>query len=95
MDVMTKFIAGVEYRHPLLTAYLRIVGRTRLEGEEMARRVGAYLKKALPSTAEVRAARYRGVDKQDHESFEIPIIIADCESAARATLAKLVLGGTV
>lgn len=92
---MDKFIVGVAYRHALLTAYLRVVGRTRLEGENFAKRVGTRLHALLPATADIGAARYRGRDAEHHESFEIPIIIAGCESAARATLATLVLRGSV
>jgi hypothetical protein len=87
---MTKYIEGVTYRHALLTAYLKITGKTQLEAYRAAKRVGTALFRRLPKSAEIGVPRYRG-----GERYEIPIVIAACESAARAELAKLVLRGTV
>lgn len=91
---MNRQIVGVDYRHPILTAYLKVVGRTKLEGERFAKQIGTRLKDLLPTCATIGPARYRGLDGRN-ESFEIPIIIAECESAAKAALAKLVLQGSV
>jgi len=86
---MEKYITGVTYRHALVTAYLKITGKNRVEAERRAKRVGTVLHQRLPKSAEIGVPRYRG-----SERFEIPILIAACERTARAELAKLVLQGT-
>ena len=88
-----RYITGVAYRHAFPTAYLKVVGHTRREAERYAKKVGGTLLQELPTTAEVRVPRYRGTHEQ--AVFEIPIIIGECESAARAVLAQLVLRGSV
>lgn len=93
---MNKYIAGVAYRHNLLTAYLKVIGHTQLEAERLAKKVGTALQQKLPKEAELGVARYRGYDRAaDAEFYEIPIVIAACEKPAKAVLASLVLQGTV
>lgn len=87
---MDKYIKGVAYRHVLLTAYLKIIGRTQPEAERRAKRVGSTLREKMPEAAEVGVPRYRGAGV-----YEIPIVIAACEGPAKAALAKLVLQGAV
>lgn len=87
---MDKYIKGVAYRHTLLTAYLKITGRTQPEAERYAKQVGTVLRQLMPPSAEVGVPRGRGVN-----TYEIPIVIADCERAAKAVLAQLVLQGRV
>lgn len=92
---MTKYIVGVAYRHRhvLLTAYLKVTGRTQLEAERRAKAVGTALHKRMPKEALVQVPRYRA--EASVETFEIPVVIAGCEGPAKAELAKLVLQGTV
>jgi hypothetical protein len=89
-----RYITAVDYRHVLPTAYLRVVGHTRREAERYAKRVGGALLRELPTTAEVRVPRFRGT-YTDQAVFEIPILIGECESAARAVLSRFVLRGSV
>jgi len=88
MTLMDKYITGVTYRHALLTAYLKITGKNRIEAERRAKLVGTVLHKRLPPSAEIGVARHRG-----GPVYEIPVVIAACERTARAELAKLVLLG--
>lgn len=89
-----RYITGVDYRHVLPTAYLKVVGHTRREAERYAKLVGGALLRELPETAEVRVPRFRGT-YTERAVFEIPILIGECESAARAVLSRFVLRGAV
>lgn len=91
---MDKYITGVSYRHALLTAYLKIIGVTQPEAERRAKRVGTALRRRMPEGAEIGVPRYRG-RRNAFDSYEIPIVIAACEGPAKATLAALVLAGSV
>lgn len=91
---MDNYIKGVTYRHVLLTAYLKVIGRTKTEAEQQAKKVGTALHERLPEVAVIGVPRYRGFDpKTTIETFEIPIVIAGCERRAKAELARLVLRG--
>lgn len=89
-----RYITGVDYRHPLIVAYLKVVGQTQREAERHAKKVGGALLRELPAEAEVRVPRYRGT-YTGQAVYEIPVLIAECESAAKAILSRLVLRGSV
>lgn len=88
-----KRIVGVEYRHKLLTAYLKVWGRTEMSAERAARRIARWLQEELPD-ASVVALRPKGFDTV-HEGYvtQIPIIIASCEGRAKAVINQMVLRG--
>ncbi len=89
-----RYITGVSYRHPLLTAYLRIVGSTRREAERYAKQVGGALIREMPESVEVLVPRFRGTYTEG-AVFESPILIGECVPAAKAVLARYVLRGSV
>lgn len=86
-----KRIVGVDYRHKLTTAYLKVWGRTELSSERAAKRIARWLQEELPD-ASVVALRPKGFDAT-HKGYVtlIPIIIASCEGRARAVINQVVL----
>ena len=93
---MDKYITGVSYRHAILTAYLKVIGRNQHEAERRAKRVGTVLRKKMPKVAEIGVPRERGFDRKTKTYwFEIPVLIAECIGPAKAALARLVLQGSV
>ena len=96
VPIVDRYVIGVTYRYALLsTAYLRVSGHTRREAERNAKKVGSWLLLELPLTAEVRVPRFRGMDTAGQAIFEVPILIGECESTAKAILARLALQGSV
>ena len=92
---MTRFITGVDYRHPILTAYLKVIAPGPNQAERRAKKVGTLLKRLLPKEATICAPRYKGFDpKKRVDIYEIPVLIGQCEAKARSVLAQLVLQGS-
>jgi hypothetical protein len=89
-----KVIQGVAYRHVLLTAYVKVAGRSTVEALKQANGVRSEIAIRLPE-ADVRPPRYRGVDEHLGHIFEVPAIIAKCARPARAVLARMVLRGSI
>jgi hypothetical protein len=91
---VNRYITSVAYRHALLTAYLKVTGRTQIEAERNAKQVGTALHKRMPPAASIGVPRYRGFDRTTKlDIYEIPIGIASCERSGRAEIAKLLLKG--
>lgn len=94
---MTKIIGKVEFAHPLVpTAYLSVAGRTSLELDDNAKRVGTALRRLLPPEVEILAHRDKCFDPEAHAwRCTIPILMHDQEAKIRPILAQAVLRGSV
>lgn len=89
-----KYIQTVIYRH-LGTAYLKIIGRTKLEALRNAKRVGTYLEDKLSSDAYQLIPRYKGEDEEGQHVYEVPVMAGLCMEVTRPILAEIVLRGSV
>lgn len=92
---MHKTIVGVDYRHPLVTAYVQIVGRSEQPTERSAKEVADYLRRSLPD-AQVEPPRFKGFSPQYGKLlFEVPVILGAVTPTDRAVFAELLLRGAV
>lgn len=94
---MTKIIERVTYAHSLVpAAYLAVVGRTSLELDDNAKRIGTALRRSLPSEAEVVALRAKHFDDAAKLwRCIVPVLMHGQEAKIKPILASMVLRGAV
>lgn len=87
-------IAYVRYcNRAITTAYVQVVGWTRLSAWQNAKRVGTRLREQLPDTATVVAPRDAGLHPNHNcVVVEIPVIIGEC-GEAKAIINRMVMRG--
>lgn len=92
---MYKTIVGVDFRHPLVTAYVQIVGRSEQPTEQSAKEVAEHIRQSLPD-AQVEPPRFKGFStKFGQLLFEVPVILGSVTGSDRAFFAGLLLKGSV
>lgn len=89
-----KYITAVDYRHIILTAYITVIGKSTQQAERRAHTVADVLRRQVPRQATVLTPRYRGY-KGGFDTYEVPILVGNCEAKIRPILARIVLQGRV
>lgn len=91
-----KKIVGVQYKHPVCTAYITVVGRSPIAAERHAKQLHMALKAELPEDACVHTPRDLGFDiRRGLNAFEVPVIIGACLDAAKSIIGQMVLRGDI
>jgi len=92
---MQRTIVGVDYRHPMVTAYVKIVGPAKEDANQQAIQVAEHIRESLPH-AQVDTPRFMGISTL-HEKplFEIPVILGSVSTTERSFFAELLLRGVL
>lgn len=91
---MMKTVVGVQYKHPICTAYITVVGLSPVSAEQHAKQLHQALKRELPKDASVHIPRPTGFDiRRGLYTFEVPAIIGACVQQAKSVISQMILRG--
>lgn len=91
-----KTIVGVQYKHPICTAYITVVGRSPISAEKHAKQLRKALLELLPEDACVHTPKDMGFDiRRGLNAFEVPVIVGACLKEAKAIIGRMVLRGGI